>query len=357
MELSRRKFLKVSVAASGAAATLASTGNLAFATECLPTVWDLTAGKTTVVGTVTVWNDGTNIYVKYDLTAAGAAFGMLQMGIFKNIADIPNGGASRPPPGHLPHHFDATGLTTYTFTIPFTELLIADIKQWCGLPLYIVTHAEVDMDGDGEGDHETGFGGDHPGDGNAWWFYGVYAVCCPDTDPPPDPTHCETAFGRLGKNETYANGRDYVFTTDPKSNPEHLPSLSLSNNRWGWAIKLSAGGTYNGVIFAGAGRNDIRKGDKVGTIRIVWNCDPATGASSVMVRYSLSADYPTAQLGEVHIYASPDAPTTTAPGQYGFIEYFDADSDTRLFDTTITLPDDVNCDGGLWIIMHAVVCW
>lgn len=236
--------------------------------------------------------------------------------------------------------------------------MIADIKDFCLLPLFVVAHAEVFLDGDTTGEHATAFGGDISPVGKSWWFYGIYAICCPDVGPPPpEPTHCETAFGRLGRGESYPGGQDYVFTTGPKSNPENLQTLGLSLNRWGWAINLTAQGTYVGAIYAGAGLNNINKGDRVGSIRIHWNCDPVTGASSVMLRYVLSALYPTAKIGEVHIYASPDAPTTIAPGQYGFIESFDADSKTRLYDTTITLPDDALCDGGLWVIMHAVVCW
>jgi hypothetical protein len=52
----------------------------------------------------------------------------------------------------------------------------------------------VDLDCDpATDDNETAFGGDIPGDGPRWWFYGEYEICCPT----PEPPECqeETAWG------------------------------------------------------------------------------------------------------------------------------------------------------------------
>ena len=48
-------------------------------TACGTTTWNLTAGQTSDVGSVTVSNDTDNLYVKYDLDYPGATFGTLHL--------------------------------------------------------------------------------------------------------------------------------------------------------------------------------------------------------------------------------------------------------------------------------------
>jgi hypothetical protein len=352
MELSRRYFLKTGIAGASAVAAVSVAGNVAAAqTVCLPSVWDLTAGQTSIVGTVTVTNDNKFLYIQYDLTTANAAFGTLHLWVGNLLANIPSTPNGTPIPGQFPYSFEATGQTTHTFVIPLSELALVDVggAPLCGAKVFVVTHAEVDLDGDGTGEHETAFGGPNPGEGPRWWFYGQYTICCPDVDPPPPPVRkCQTAFGRLGKNEGYQGGDDWVFVgPGTKANPEKLSMLGLTQNRWGWAVRLDVTGTYTGPIYAGAGLNDIRKGVLIGSIKIVWDGDKVT------ITYKMSSDYPNASIYEAHVYASTSAPATIAPGQFGNTYYFDPDANQRVFDTTI----DVEPDGDvLWVIAHAVVC-
>ncbi len=142
--------------------------------------WDLTAGKTIKAGTVTVSNDGSNLYVTYALTFKGATFGTLHMWAGTDIAMVPANKQGIPVPGQFPWKVDATGLTTSTLAIPLSSLGIAEESQACGKAVYVVTHAEVNMDsnGDGKMELETAFGGDIEGDGPRWWFYGDYAISC-----------------------------------------------------------------------------------------------------------------------------------------------------------------------------------
>jgi hypothetical protein len=307
---------------------------------CLDTTWNLTAGQTINVGMVTVNNDADNMYVTYTLTYPGATFGTLHMWAGNNLLNVPANNNGTPVPGQFCSAlggacYDATGLTTHTFTIPFSDLNIADATATCGSTLYVVTHAEVTMDSNNDGtmDHETAFGGPTPGEGQRWWFYGSYTVCC-DFGQPPQCFY-ETAFAKGG----------YVWTTDKKSNPEKLPSLSLTKNRWGWAINLIATGTTTYDIWAGAGLNKTANGVKVGTLTVAW--DGANGT----VTYDMVSGY---YLEEVHIYASDTAPYTTAPGQYGYpTDGYDVGGvDTYSY----TLPlADTNGTGGVWLIVHAVV--
>jgi hypothetical protein len=314
---------------------------------CTPTTWDLTAGQTIDVGTVTVTNDTNNLYVTYTLDDPdypNACFGNLHVWVGNNLDNLPStpGNAQCPGGAPIPGQFcqvdggacaDATGAQTYTFMIPFSELNIVDVKDACNLALYVVTHAEVDLNcTDGNNGHETAFGGPTPGNCNRWYFYGVYNICCEDGPPPVD--FCETAF---------AKGR-WVWTTDKKSNPENLPSLRLTRNRWGWAINLTAPGTTTYDIWAGAGLNNTANGKKVGTLTVDWNGTNAT------VTYRMFAG---CGLEEVHLYAGDARPTTTAPGQYGNLAGFNPNATEHTFNVPLA---DTNGTDGVWLIAHAVVC-
>ena len=79
----------------------------------------LTAGQHTVVGNLTVSNDQTNLYVTYTLTAQ-CTFGTLHLWVGTDLANVPSTGNGTPIPGQFPYQFNASGLTTYTFTIPFS---------------------------------------------------------------------------------------------------------------------------------------------------------------------------------------------------------------------------------------------
>lgn len=118
------------------------------------TLW---AGQTTNVGNITVTNDASNIYVTYTLTNGGT-FGTLHLWIGTDLATVPSTPNGTPIPGQFPYSFNASGLSTYTFTVPFQVL--------CEASVYVVAHAEVGG--------ETAFAGGTPinvGDAGRWWYY------------------------------------------------------------------------------------------------------------------------------------------------------------------------------------------
>jgi len=311
-------------------------GVLAAGGTCGTTTWNLTMGQTTVVGTVTVSNDADNLHVTYAIDTVNfpdCTFGTLHAWAGNDLTTVPTNRQGIPVPGQFPHVFDATGLTSHTFTIALSSLAIADATQACALSLFVVAHAEVNRaQADGTAQHETAFGGATAGAGPRWWFYGSYVLCCEFGTPVVET--CETAFAK----------GSHVFTTDTSSNPEQLPSLNLTRNRWGWAINLTAPGSSTYDLWAGAGLNDTSKGNKVGTLQIAWD-----GASAV-VMYTMSG---TCTIKEAHVYADDSTPTTIAPGQYGNLATFDPKVSTCTF--TVPLADTDRA-GGVWLIAHAVVC-
>lgn len=303
-------------------------------------VYPLTAGQTIPVGTMTVWNDSNNLYVHYTITDTCWTFGTLHLWVGTDTTNVPAAAGGNPIPGQFPFSFDATGSTDYTFTIPFGSISAPDVVFQCGLKLYVFAHAEVANTCNST--TETAWGGDvfrAPGRGK-WYYYGTYSICC-DFPPPPAEFICKTAFAKGG----------WVFVTGSKkypskSNPENLPSLNLTVNRWGWAINLpgNASGTYTYDIWAGAGLNNTANGTKVGTLTV------SVVGTEVTVTYQL---FGFNVMSEVHIYASTYKPTTVAPGQYGHTAYFDPHANSYTY--TFDVGDDVNGDG-TWIIAHAVAC-
>jgi hypothetical protein len=333
------------VALAAALSLTSHNGYASIEEACGTTTWDLTAGQTINVGTVTVSNDTQFVYVNYTLDTVahpGATLGNLHLWIGNDLANIPANSQGTPVPGQFCQAdggacYDATGLTSYTFAISFADLNIVDVTNACPLSLYVVTHAEVDLDGPSVPGHETAFGGPNPGSGNRWWFYGIYEVCCEQPPNPPVPT-CETAFGKSPRKDG-----GYVWTTSKKSNPERYPSLKLTRNRWGWALNMLAPGTYVQDLYAGAGLNDTSKGTLVGTVYVSWS------GSQAKVTYKTLPGY---TIEEVHLYAKDARPTTTAPGQYGYLDEFDPNVS---FYTFLVPLVDFNKDG-VWVITHAVVC-
>jgi hypothetical protein len=332
MRLRKRFGITYFVAVAAAAFFLGV--SLAYGQTCGTTTWDLTAGQYNDVGSVVVSNDMDNLYITYTLNSEGATLGNLHAWVGNDLTSVPSNRQGIPVPGQFCNAlggrcYDASGLTTYTFTIPFSELNIADASAACKSTFEVVTHAEVKMPGGGT---ETAFGGDTPGSGTRWWYYGTYTICC-DFGPPPECFY-KTAFAK----------GNWVWTTDKKSNPENLSSLRLTKNRWGWAINLTATGQTSYDIWAGAGLNDTAKGVKVGTLTVNW-----TGTNAVVTYTMLSGYY----LKEVHLYAADARPATTAPGQYGNLDSFEG-AGASIYTFNVPLAD-TNAMDGVWLIAHAVV--
>lgn len=324
----------------------------ASAQTCGDTSWTLWAGQTKDVGSVTVSNDLDNLYVTYTLDyqdaecpdgAVEAEFGTLHLWVGDTDPDgelstLPRAGNGAPIQGHFPYKPDATGLQTYTITVPFADLAITGATDACGTPLYVVAHAEVnylDCDGNLTGGDDTAYGGDNPinvGEPGRWWYYGVYTVCCDFGPPPVD--FCQTAYAKGG----------WVWTTMSRANPERLPSLRLTKARWGWAINLTEPGETEYDIWAGAGLNDTRNGVLVGTLTVSWD------GTDVTFCYDLDAGY---TMKELHFYAGDDSPTTIAPGRYGYIQDFNEEPVEDWCD--VLTAGDSNGDG-VWVVAHAVVC-
>jgi len=134
--------------------------------------YKFTAGQHIDAGNVLVGNDDEFLYIKITSTDG-----------FQNVAENVKlwiGTSifeSRPSAGHFPFKYDvAGGETTLCLSFELSELQLK-----CDAPeFYIAVHGDVfASEGDEEPSGETAWGGDNPGDGNAWWFYIAYEPeCC-----------------------------------------------------------------------------------------------------------------------------------------------------------------------------------
>jgi hypothetical protein len=305
---------------------------------CPADTFKIFAGQTINVGNLIVSNDAINLYVRYEITNTSYYINQAHLWVGVDPTLVPKTANGTPIPGQFPYKVENLdpSTTVYTFTIPLKDVIV-DMTTYCDKVVYLYAHAALEgVPGSGVSG-ETAWSDGTPFGGPRWGWYSTYTICCQTTPPPVEYTN-ETAFAKFAKTDG-----GYVFTTNKKSNPENYPSLSLTQNRWGWAGNLAIG-QYTAPIYAGAGLNNISNGTLVGTLSV------NAIAGKVTVTYQMNGTY---KIGEVHIYVGDSKPTTLAPGQYGFTEYFDPKASSFTQDFFV---NDTNGDGKIWIIAHAVAC-
>lgn len=100
-----------------------------------PVTVSLRAGQHMDAGTVTVWEDGIKLYVKYQ-TSGGWCLTETHLHVATSLDDIPQKNGN-PPPAQFDYRAEHDCVTQYTYTI--------DLGDWvpCETDLYIAAHAEV----------------------------------------------------------------------------------------------------------------------------------------------------------------------------------------------------------------------
>lgn len=287
---------------------------------------DFWAGQTIDAGSVTIYNDGANLYLTvYSEFGFQGGTEQVKAWVGKDLALLPANRNGTPIPGQFPWKLTVTSGTTATLTLPLSTLGLGTLG---GETVYVVVHGDVLAAAAGKTPKaETAFGGDTAGAGPRWWFYTQYTtgVCSPTLG-----SRTETAFAK----------GTHVLTGDPKANPEGLPSLGLTPNRWGWAIQIRTTGSSSYPLWAAAGQNDTRKGVLAGRVQIEATATTAT------VTYLLDPGF---TMDEVHVYAGDRKPATTAPGLFGYTATPTGSTHRAVFTVRDTDGD------GIWIVAHAVV--
>lgn len=284
-------------------------------------------GAGNVIGFIDAINDSVNASVVV-LSPIGCDLREMKLWVGTDLSLLPVSGGT-PNYSQFPLQHNATGATAqHEFTVSLASIGVSSASLSCAKtpPTYFVVGQVTTTCGTG-----TVVGYTSPNGAGGAYTYATFPLCCSDT--PVVLAGCETAFAKGG----------YVFVTDAKANPEALPTLGLTKNRWGWAINLTAAGTTTYAIYAGAGLNKTGAGKQVGTLTIDYS------GSQAKVTYSLIAGV---TMTEAHLYAGDTKPTTLAPGQYGNTAYFATPASSHSF----TVPLSDTGTDGVWLIAHAVVC-
>lgn len=133
--------------------------------ECVqPVETAIMAGQSTNVGTVTVWNDGTNVYVHYQTTGD---YRLKKTHLYVGACSaIPVNNSGNPRIGLYPYQtaHGTTGVQSFTYTIPASSLP-------AGTCLCVSAHSEiVAFNSSGQQTfNQTGWGqGEQINDGGSW---------------------------------------------------------------------------------------------------------------------------------------------------------------------------------------------
>lgn len=136
-----------------------------------PLTVSLCAGQFTDVGSVTVTNNSTKLFVKVQLDAAGWELTESHVAAAASLSGIPATKKGNPKIGNFPYSSPHPGVTEFTYEIP--------LGNWtAGTELLIAVHGVVET----TGQNETAWGASCPGDigvgfgGGSWATYFPYTV-------------------------------------------------------------------------------------------------------------------------------------------------------------------------------------
>lgn len=128
----------------------------------------LVAGQHYAAGVITISNDATNIYVKYE-TYAPWLMSEAHVAVATTLAGIPQTKTGNPIPGRFSYSatFDPE-VSSYMFTVPFSSL-------GSSTNLFVAAHAIVQAPQD-QGGAQTGWGQGTGFPGSNWAMYVNYAA-------------------------------------------------------------------------------------------------------------------------------------------------------------------------------------
>lgn len=167
------------------APTSESTGTRSGEVCGTPQTVTLFAGQHIDVGTVTVWNDTDNVYIKYE-TKDNWVITETHMATALSLAGIPQTKTGNPKVGNFPYNDQhSPPVTEYTYVVNYKDAGYAP-----GNILYIATHAVVKLlNENGEIiQEETAWGNGEGFPGKNWAMYFTYEIqaCVPIVIKPGD---------------------------------------------------------------------------------------------------------------------------------------------------------------------------
>jgi hypothetical protein len=269
-----------------------------------PTTVDLLAGQSIDSGNVSVWNDSTNLYVKYE-TENGWLMNASHLAVAKTLSDIPQTSGKKAVA--IPGKFDYSNnfipsVSSHTYTISLESLNLAYNDT-----IFVAAHAVVEkLLADGSYQIETGWAAGNKF-GGAWGSYFNYTIQEPETIITTTYTDAGSAWG---------NGTNF--------GPAIADYFVLDN--------------FNSdkTTVLGLGKNEINTGF------VIAHFDATS--KKIDVTFSTMDPY---FMNQAHLYIGGIAPTNTAPGSFANQYTVDEESEYfQLYTFTINLLNiDANQDG------------
>jgi hypothetical protein len=308
----------------------------------------LYAGQNTNAGAVTYDDVDTNDDLTDDAlqvtfqSSSGWEFTEIHFFVGTSFTGIPTNKSGNPQPGLFPYKSGSVaGQTTYTFTIPFSEIGFS-CPSTTTEDFFVAAHAGMRKQlAAGGYQTESGWG-----DGlrlvqrGSWGMYNLIYITC-DINSPPKAATTESAF---------------AFDGDPSGCFQNFGEFIDNPARWGWTNGPYSPGNYKFPIYSGAGLCDITKGVLVGYLFVNYS------GSSAVFNYQLNGTDPATgvpySLREVHAYAGNDlfpkisngaqqGDFTIAPGKYPVKA---GSLNTQSYSVTVS-----GLSGDIYIIAHSVV--
>jgi hypothetical protein len=275
----------------------------AFAATCgTSTVTTLYAGRTIDAGSVTVSNDGTNLYVEYS-TKNGWLLTETHLAIATSLAGIPQTKSGNPKVGNFPSqrtYEPPAGSDVYVFSLDQLAVSLGLDRFTCGSSsLVIAAHAVVvQLDGSGGvASRETGWGNGPGFPGANWSTYFSHTIqCCPPPvviQPGDFRTQTQGGWGASCKGDNPGCYRDGHFATCFSTGlvvgdaSGYTASFSSSGAVEGF---LPQGGTAAALFQDHVDPSSTEAGVLAGqvvalTLSVTFDqCDPSFGASNLNLR-------------------------------------------------------------------------
>lgn len=254
---------------------------------CNQDVFDLFAGMSTDVGSVTVANDEENIYVTF---TTDAGWFLTETHLY--VLDSP--AISRLAPGQAPYKSGSlSNSSSFTFTVPFDA---------CGGVVYLQAHAavvKVNEFGEVIGG-ETAYGGEITKPRKGSWFGTIdyFVECCEIVEPPVDCVwEGETAFG----GSTKGGGSAWWFAFDTEGDAIQ-PIFAGQKEVEGAYVQF-----VNGVITIVLGDNmrldAVNEAVKVEGYDVLPSTRPAAGQFSLYKGNSLTINGDGSRFYVIHLDA------------------------------------------------------
>lgn len=279
----------------------ASAQNSVIAEMCgdasVTTLW---AGQHHDAGTLTVSNNGENLYVTFD-TSGDWLLKKTHMNVSTSLSGVPANRQGVPVPGHFAYSESHDHISSYTYVISLDDLN--------GELFTVAAHAEVvKLDEYGTVIRgETAWGGDQRGPSNRWWFYSVYEVQECTENPPLEVCYATDTAWSAG--DRYVAQGNWATYTEYNGAEKSVTLFAGQTKNAGTVTFTPAGAGQVTITIdfnSGWGLQDVAESVKIQGYNNAPSGNPSPGSFTTYKGTSLSVTVPENNFFGVHIDAKSE---------------------------------------------------